>query len=408
MSSSHRHETRRWALLACVVVAVAGRMALGADGVRRDLPSTRLAVPPKPNIILILADDLGYGEVGCYGQARIKTPNIDRLATEGMRFTQCYAGTTVCAPSRAALMTGWHTGHVSLRGNAAVPLKTNELTVAQVLKRAGYATACFGKWGLGLLNTPSTPSKKGFDEWLGYLSQTHAHEYYPTQLWSSSARDQAEDRPVSLSNNLHGAQGDYAQALAFYEQSLRNHQVSRDKHEMASVLFFRLFRGEALLRQGDYAGAQAFFVDNIAPMQELELKNYLSYVMRRLGQALLHQDDYSGARVRFEESLVANLEIGDMKAVAACLAAFAALAQAQKELPRATQLFGASEAVSESIYTEMTPYDHDQYTRNVTALHTQLPAADFDAAWEAGRKLTLEEAVKLAMESVAQPVKNRR
>ena len=194
------------------------------------------------------------------------------------------------------------------------------------------------------------------------------------------------------------AQGDYARALAFYEQSLLNYQTPDTKHETASVLFFRLFRGEALLRQGDYVAAQTFFLENIARMQELELKNYLAYVTRRLGQTLLHQADYSGARIRFQESLVVNVEIGDVKAVAACLAAFAALALAQKELARAAQLFGASEAVSESIYTEMTPYDHDQYTRNVAALHTQSPAADFDAAWEAGRKLTLEEAVKLAME----------
>ena len=195
------------------------------------------------------------------------------------------------------------------------------------------------------------------------------------------------------------AQGEYAPALAFYDQSLMNDQTTHEKHEMASVLFFRLFRGEALLRQGDYAGAQAFFLGNIAPMQELELKNYLAYVTRRLGQALLHQDDYAGARVRFQESLVVNVEIGDMKAVAACLAAFAALALAQKELPRAAQLFGAAEAVSESIYTEMTPYDHDQCARNVATLHSQLSAALFDAALEAGRKLTLEEAVSLAMAS---------
>jgi tetratricopeptide (TPR) repeat protein len=194
------------------------------------------------------------------------------------------------------------------------------------------------------------------------------------------------------------ARGDYAAALAFYEHSLLNYQTSDSKHETASVLFFRLFRGEALLRQGDYAAAQTFFLENIARMQELELKNYLAYVTRRLGQTLLHQADYPGARIRFQESLVANVEIGDVKAVAACLAAFAALALAQKELARAAQLFGASEAVSESIYTEMTPYDHDQYTRNVAALHTQSPAADFEAAWEAGRKLTLEKAVKLAME----------
>src|SRR5437899_1784994 len=110
--------------------------------------------PKQPNIIFIMADDLGYGEVGCYGQEKIKTPNLDRMAAEGMRFTQCYAGTTVCAPSRASLMTGLHTGHTRIRGNEAVPLQAQDLTVAEVLKEAGYKTGIVGKWGLGLADTP--------------------------------------------------------------------------------------------------------------------------------------------------------------------------------------------------------------------------------------------------------------
>jgi arylsulfatase A-like enzyme len=169
----------------------------------------------KPNFIFILADDLGYGELGCYGQKRIQTPNIDRLAAEGTRFTQCYAGSTVCAPSRAALMTGLHTGHVSVRGNAPVPLATNEITVAEVLKDAGYQTGCFGKWGLGLLNTPSTPDRRGFNEWLGYLGQTHAHDYYPTQLWRASLSIVHEERDLALSfpQNANGAKGLYSHDL---------------------------------------------------------------------------------------------------------------------------------------------------------------------------------------------------
>src|SRR5206468_12674512 len=128
----------------------------------------------KPNIIFILADDLGYGDLGCYGQQLIQTPNLDHMAAEGMRFTHFYAGAPVCAPSRAVLMTGRHVGHVSVRGNAAVPLATNETTVAELLHRAGYQTGLFGKWGLGLTNTPSTPDQRGFDEWLGFLDQQHA------------------------------------------------------------------------------------------------------------------------------------------------------------------------------------------------------------------------------------------
>src|SRR6185369_8548987 len=110
-------------------------------------------IPPKPNIIFILADDLGYGDLGCYGQKKIKTPNLDKLAREGIRFTSCYAGSTVCAPSRAVLITGLHTGHVRIRGNAAVPLAPEDVTVAELLKQAGYRTGAIGKWGLGLENS---------------------------------------------------------------------------------------------------------------------------------------------------------------------------------------------------------------------------------------------------------------
>src|SRR2546426_11043485 len=113
------------------------------------LEGLRLKSQGCPDIIFILADDLGYGDLGCYGQRRIKTPNIDRLAADGMRFTQCYAGSTVCAPSRCCLMTGVHTGHARIRGNARVPLEPADFTVAELLKPAGYHTAAIGKWGLG-------------------------------------------------------------------------------------------------------------------------------------------------------------------------------------------------------------------------------------------------------------------
>jgi arylsulfatase A-like enzyme len=160
----------------------------------------------KPNIILILADDLGYGDLSCYGQTKFKTPNIDQLAADGMRFTQCYAGTTVCAPSRACLMTGLHTGHVRIRGNAAVPLQAQDVTVAEVLKAADYHTGVVGKWGLGLAGTPGTPTRQGFDDFVGYLSQTHAHDYYPTQLYRN-------DNLFVLDKNLYGNKGQYSHDL---------------------------------------------------------------------------------------------------------------------------------------------------------------------------------------------------
>src|SRR5437660_5482376 len=143
---------------------------------------SRADTPTKPNVIFILADDLGYGDLGCYGQKQIQTPNIDRLVTEGMRFSQCYAGSTVCAPSRCALMTGLHTGHATIRGNAAVPLGPDDVTVAELLQKAGYHTGLIGKWGLGTENTSGLPQKHGFDEFVGYLSQTHAHDYYTDHL----------------------------------------------------------------------------------------------------------------------------------------------------------------------------------------------------------------------------------
>ena len=137
----------------------------------------------RPNIVLILADDLGYGDLGCYGQTRIKTPNIDKLAAEGVRFTDFYAGSTVCAPSRCALMTGLHTGHCWIRGNGKLALRSEDKTVGDLLKQSGYYTCLIGKWGLGNEHSSGVPQKKGFNEFVGYLDQTHAHDYYTDHLW---------------------------------------------------------------------------------------------------------------------------------------------------------------------------------------------------------------------------------
>ncbi len=147
----------------------------------------------KPNIIFILADDLGYGDIGCYGQKLIKTPNLDRMAREGLKFANFYAGSTVCAPSRSVLMTGQHTGRTWVRGNAgrdnkaSQTLRPKDVTVAEVLKGAGYKTALIGKWGLGELNSSGHPNKQGFDYFFGYLNQRHAHNHYPEFLIRNSA-----------------------------------------------------------------------------------------------------------------------------------------------------------------------------------------------------------------------------
>ncbi|MEY3174646.1 MAG: Arylsulfatase [Planctomycetota bacterium] len=165
------------------------RSSACADG-GAELPAKR------PNIILILADDLGWGEAGCYGQQVIRTPRLDRMAQEGTRFTHFYAGATVCAPSRSVLMTGQHQGHTRVRGNAgrtnpaAQALQDADLTVAEVVRSAGYRTALFGKWGLGNVGGAESglPNRQGFEEFFGYLSQHHAHNHFPDYLWHNEQR----------------------------------------------------------------------------------------------------------------------------------------------------------------------------------------------------------------------------
>ena len=193
------------------------KRAGSAEPALRQAPSTARA--KKPNIIFIMADDLGYGDLGCYGQKHIQTPNIDKLAKEGTHFTDCYTGSTVCAPSRSVLMTGQHTGHTRIRGNMGkvggtlveddgspqrrVPLKAEDVTVAEVLRHAGYATGITGKWGLGEPETTGVPNRQGFDEWFGYLNQRRAHTYYPPYLWHN-------EHKVVLRANQNGQQNEYS------------------------------------------------------------------------------------------------------------------------------------------------------------------------------------------------------
>jgi arylsulfatase A len=166
--------------------------------------ASAVAAQQLPNIVYILSDDLGYGELGCYGQKHIQTPNIDRLAAEGMRFTQHYSGQAVCAPARCALMTGLHMGHAYVRNNASnkerpqnperwewpgqTPLPDEAVTIAEVLKTRGYATAAYGKWGLGFEGSSGDPLKQGFDDFGGFLCQAHAHNHYPRFLWKGGEK----------------------------------------------------------------------------------------------------------------------------------------------------------------------------------------------------------------------------
>jgi arylsulfatase A-like enzyme len=185
----------------------------------------------QPNLIWIMADDLGYGDLGCYGQKVIATPHLDRMAAEGLRFTHYYAGATVCAPSRSVLMTGLHHGHTRVRGNAgqtnpaAQALKEGDVTVAGILQKAGYKTALIGKWGLGNVGAAESglPRRHGFDEFYGYLSQHHAHNHFPDYLWRNETREPLSNVIVPVGEDGAGYATDavhFADDL-FAEESLK-------------------------------------------------------------------------------------------------------------------------------------------------------------------------------------------
>ncbi len=181
----------------------------------------------KPNIIYILADDLGYGDLSCYGQKHFQTPNIDKLAKEGMLFTQHYAGCTVCAPSRSSLMTGQTTGHTPIRGNKEVkpegqwPLPAKTFTIAEMLKEAGYVTGGFGKWGLGYPGSEGDPNRQGFDEFYGFNCQRLAHNYFPAYLWDNQKK-------VILEGNSGDKFGEYAPEL-IHQRALHFIEKNKDK-----------------------------------------------------------------------------------------------------------------------------------------------------------------------------------
>ena len=186
-----------------------------------------------PNVIYILADDLGYGDLSVYGQKKFNTPHIDKLAAEGMLFTQHYSGSTVCAPSRSALMTGMHTGHTVVRGNYGIkpegqfPIPDSTLTIAEVLKKAGYSTGAFGKWGLGYPGSEGDPNNQGFDTFYGYNCQTMGHNYYPYHLWSNQDS-------IVLPENSGTKKGIYAPNL-IHEKTLQFIEENKDRPFFAYV-----------------------------------------------------------------------------------------------------------------------------------------------------------------------------
>ena len=199
----------------------------------------------KPNIIFIMADDMGYGDLGCYGQEIIQTPSIDKMASEGMKFTQHYAGSPVCAPSRAVLMTGLHPGHAFVRGNkqaepyGQVALPDQEVTVAEMMKKAGYATALFGKWGLGVEKTEGEPTNQGFDHYLGYLDQVLAHNYYPEYLHRNGERVYLNNEVKYLdSTQWHKGLGSYSTKQVDYTHDIFTREALRYIEENKDTSFF--------------------------------------------------------------------------------------------------------------------------------------------------------------------------
>ena len=211
-----------WKVLA-VLGAVAIGVPLGALESALPQPGATSGERP-PNLVFLLADDLGWNELGCYGQRKIETPAIDRLAAEGMRFTQAYSGSAVCAPSRCVLMTGLHTGHAFIRDNGELPtegqraIPAETYTLAEHLKAAGYATGIFGKWGLGGPDTEGVPTRQGFDDWYGYLCQRQAHNFYPRYLWDGEDKHELEGNDRGLTGAQYSHDRIVERALAFVRE----------------------------------------------------------------------------------------------------------------------------------------------------------------------------------------------
>src|SRR5882724_3449368 len=194
---------RQWGLLLagiCLLLACAAKAQQSSAG----LPPA----PRKPCIVLILASDLGYGDLGCYGQTRIKTPNIDKLAAEGMRFTSFYAGSAGVVPSSASLLLGKHTGHLDIRGNRNLPLQPGDVTLPELLQAAHFATGAFGHWGLGDAGSSGVPDRKGFQEWFGYFNEKFADNYYPEVLYRAELTK--GEQINELTENVAGQHGKYA------------------------------------------------------------------------------------------------------------------------------------------------------------------------------------------------------
>ncbi len=230
-----RREFPRHLLHRITTLAISACTALFAQTLYT--PSLKAESSDRPNIVLIVADDLGYGELGCYGQKIIRTPRIDEMAEDGIRFTNFYSGNAVCAPSRCCLMTGKHPGHAFVRSNGnpkhdpewakrmgfefpgQIPIPADEITLPELLRRRGYATGAFGKWGLGHFGTSGDPTTQGFDLFFGYNCQVHAHNHYPTFLWRNHTKEIQPGNTASLRGETYSQDQFVREACSFIQSN---------------------------------------------------------------------------------------------------------------------------------------------------------------------------------------------
>ncbi|GAB5515620.1 arylsulfatase [Rhodopirellula baltica] len=238
MNQSVLMPSRKWVRWALLLVCVAGVPNLDSTTVSAEESIAKDATASRPNIVLIVADDLGYGELGCYGQTKIRTPRLDQLAAEGIKLTNFYSGNAVCAPSRCCLMTGKHPGHAHVRNNGdpkidpavrealklefpgQYPLPVNEVTIAEYLKSVGYRTGAFGKWGLGHFGTTGDPNEQGFDLFYGFNCQRHAHNHYPNFLWRNRVKEVQPGNDRTLRGETYSQDQFVNEACEFIRQSV--------------------------------------------------------------------------------------------------------------------------------------------------------------------------------------------
>ena len=250
-----RRVGRSVALALAVLGLCHGSLRVCAQSVSEPKPASER----KPNIILVVADDLGYGDLGSYGQVSMRTPHLDRLAAEGKRFTDHYAGSATGAASRCALLTGRHTGHARIRGNADALLSADDLTVAELLRKAGYTTAAIGKWGVGHPPPPDDPAKHGFDSFYGYLDRWHAHNHFPDFLWKNGVRCAINGNVVRVIGK-----GGIAIKRQQYSQHLFTTEALTFVEQHAKKPFF-LFLAPTLPHANNEAGDEGMEVPNAEP-----------------------------------------------------------------------------------------------------------------------------------------------